>query len=88
VPDLSAMIDAAKDITRRTFIRHCDVSDIAAALGYEEHPKRGLTMAADWSISYHRSSYRGARVYFFCWSHIEHVFCALDLDKLDQAVRT
>lgn len=84
VPDLSAMIDQAETITRRTFLRHCDPASIAADLGYSAHPAQGLTMAGDWAVSYHRSTYRGARVYFFAWSAIEHVFCSVELYDLER----
>ena len=76
-PDIEAMTEAAIDITRRTFLQHVDQSelaDIAEHLGYCWHPSQGLTMAADWAVSYHRSKYQGRRCYYFCWSAIEHVF--------------
>lgn len=35
---------------------------------------RGLTMAGDWSVSYHRSRLHGRAVYYLRWSAIEYVF--------------
>ena len=74
---LCDMIDQATDISRRTFLKHAqDKSrrELERDLGYEDHPKRGLTMAGDYHVSYHRSTLHGERVYFFKWSAIEHVF--------------
>lgn len=76
-PDINAMTEAALDVTRRTFLRHVDQSelaDIAEGMGYCWHPSQGLTMAADWTVSYHRSRYCGRRCYFLKWSAIEYVF--------------
>ena len=70
-------IDNAIDITRRTFLKHVDRRDLddhADSMGYELHPSRGLTMAADWAITYHRSTFKGSRCYYFQWSGIEHLF--------------
>ncbi len=74
---LIPMIDEAAEITRRTFLKHVhrgDLALIAKALGYEDHPTQGLTMAGDAYISYHRSKLHGKRVYYFAWSGIEYVF--------------
>lgn len=74
---LCDMIDQAIDISRRTFLRHVDrdnVRELEAGLGYEQHPARGLTMAGDYAVSYHRSKLHGERVYYFTQSAIEYVF--------------
>ena len=74
---LCDMIDNAIDITRRTFLKyvdHSELADIAENLGYCWHHTQGLTMAADYHISYHRSKVHGKRAYYFRWSGIEHVF--------------
>jgi hypothetical protein len=71
------MINDAIDITRQTFLKHVDrdsLREVEASLNYEDHPKKGLTMAADWTVSYHRSKLHGKRVYFFKHSAIEYVF--------------
>lgn len=77
VSNLSAMVDSAIDITRRTFLKHVDrveMRGMEASLGYAQHPKQGLTMAADWAVSYHRSKLHGRTVYYFRHSAIEYVF--------------
>jgi hypothetical protein len=77
VPELSQLIDKRKKITRRTFLKHVDPSDltiIAESLGYATHPSQGLTMAADWHVEYFKSSWRNKTVYGFRHSAIEHIF--------------
>jgi len=74
---LSDMINRSIDITRQTFLKHVDnteLKDIEQSLGYSNHPKRGLTMAGDWSVSYHRSKLHKKTVYYFRQSAIEYVF--------------
>lgn len=74
---LRAIIDNARSITRRTFLQHVDraqLSDIEANLGFAKHPRQGLTMAADWAVTYHRSRLRGKTVYYFRSSAIEFIF--------------
>lgn len=74
---IQAMVDAARDITRRTFLKHVyrnELIQIERDLGYEFHPKRGLTMASDWHVSYHKSVFRGVPCIYFRWSGIEHIF--------------
>lgn len=71
------MIDEAVDITSLTFLKYVDrenMREIEQSLGYASHHKQGLTMAADWHISYHRSKLHGETVYYFKWSGIEHIF--------------
>jgi hypothetical protein len=71
------MIDQAKEIKRDTFLRRVDEADLMnleRLLGYESHYKQGLTMAADWAVSYHSSKLFGSRVYYFRYSSIEYVF--------------
>ena len=78
-PSITPMVDQARDVTRRTFLQHVDrenLREIEAGIGYAAHPRQGLTMAADWSVSYYRSKFRGRPCYFFKWSSIEHVFIA------------
>lgn len=74
---IRAMVESARDITRRTFLKHVDrteLRDIESQLGYALHPKQGLTMAGDFHPSYHRSTYRGRACVYFVWSAIEHIF--------------
>lgn len=74
---LCDMIQAGRSITRRTFMSHVnrdDLRQLEAQLGCAAHPKHGLTMAADWHVSYHRSKLHGKTVYYFKHSGIEFVF--------------
>lgn len=75
---ITDMVDNSRDITRRTFLKHVhreDLARIAEEMGYAKHPRQGLTLAADWSISYHKSQYRGRPCVYLCWSAIEYIFC-------------
>lgn len=71
------MIADSIEVSRKTFLKHVDkeqLQDLEQTLGYDRHPKQGLTMAGDWHVSYHRSKLNGQRVYFFVHSAIEYVF--------------
>lgn len=71
------MIDQARQITRRTFLKHVGTRDLRSleeSLGYESHPAKGLTMAGDFHVGYFKSKLFGRPVYFFRWSAIEYVF--------------
>ena len=77
VDDLIEMIDTNIEITRRTFLKHIDraeLLDIEYNFHYSRHYMQGLTMAADWAVSYHRSKVCGKRCYYFRHSAIEYVF--------------
>lgn len=74
---LSDLVDDSVPITRRTFLKYVDkaeLRELESSMGYFRNPKQGLTMAADWSVSYFRSKHHGETVYGFCWSAIEYVF--------------
>ena len=77
VPTLHRMIDDAIDITRKTFLQHVnrpEFAEMELEMGYCAHPSQGLTMAADWHVSYHRSHWKGVRCYYFRHSAIEYYF--------------
>jgi hypothetical protein len=75
---INAMKDTASDITRGTFLRYVPATELGPiehGLGYEvRYPRRGLTMARDWHVSYHRSTFRGRPCVYFRWSGVEHIF--------------
>ena len=74
---LIEMVDGGIDITRRTFRKHVDKSDLECLeleLRYATHPSRGLTMAGDYHVGYHRSKLHGKTAYYFTHSCIEYVF--------------
>jgi hypothetical protein len=74
---LNDMIRQAIEVSRATFLKYVDTADLHELehqLGYERHPRRGLTMASDWHVSYHRSRLHGRTVYYFRQSAIEYVF--------------
>ena len=74
---LGDMIDSSLDVSRKTFLQHVDresLHNLEETLGYEKHPKQGLTMAGDLHVSYHRSKLHGETVYYLKHSAIEYVF--------------
>jgi len=80
VDDLKAMIDASETISRATFLKSVDpaeMQNLEQQLGYERDPRKGLTMAKDWAVSYYRSTLLGCPAVYFVWSAIEHVFTDL-----------
>ena len=73
VVDLVAMIDANREITRGTFVRHVDRESlrwVEVSLGYGRY----FRMSSDWHVSYHRSKLEGKTVYYFRHSSIEYIF--------------
>jgi len=65
--------DRAVRITHGTFSRHADVATLP---GGREHDALYRASCPDnWAISFWRSELpSGARIYYFDWSRIEHVF--------------
>ena len=71
------LIEDRKQITRRTFLNHCNrqqLRQIESDLGYDKHHSQGLTMAADWHVEYFKSKHHGKTVFGFRHSAIEYVF--------------
>jgi hypothetical protein len=76
---LIELIDNQMNITRRTLLKWVDrykLADLEDILGYENHHSKGLTMAADWHVTYFKSRLHGELVYGFRHSGIEYVFVA------------
>ncbi len=74
---INEMKEGARELSRRAFLRLVDRAElrrVEASLGYEAHPRRGLTMAGDFHVSYHRGTFRGGACAYFRWSGFEHVF--------------
>lgn len=74
-PDIIEMVEAARWIKRRTFLRYVDqesMGEISRSLGYT--PGALLTMAGDYHIRYARSRYKGRPCVFFVHSAIEYIF--------------
>jgi len=74
--DINMMRDEAVDVTYGTMLRHCDILTWAVEHNYELRSTsgHGLTLRKDWSVSYHKSRYRGLTCYFLVWSHIEYIW--------------
>ena len=79
VDDLHEMIEAAVEVTFRTFSRAvAGLAEFADHMGYDVGRARTgrLRLANDWHVRYFRSKYKGKRVYFMVHSAIEYVFLA------------
>ena len=77
VPRLTELVDDSREISRRTFLKYVnseEMRQIESDLGYERHPSRGLTMANDYAVTYHRSKLGNCPSVFFVWSATEYVF--------------
>lgn len=82
--DLKKMVSEASDISRKTFLKYVNsdqIMEIEKELGYERDSRRGLTMAKDPNVSYHRSVLRGCPAVYFVWSATEFVFADLSCIK-------
>ncbi len=75
---IHALQEAAKPISRRTFLKHAnsdDLDKLADSFGYVKNARSGgLTMAKDWHIGYYKSFYDGKPCYYFDHSRIEYIF--------------
>lgn len=74
---ITPMVEQERQISRRTFLAHVDresLRDVERSLSYDDHPRRGLTMAGDWHVGYYKSRYGGRPCVFFRHSHIEYIF--------------
>ena len=71
---ITAMVDAARDITYRTALKHMtDLLIWARARGYEAR-EPGVTLRTDWHVSFHKSVYQGKPCYYVQWSGIEYIW--------------
>jgi hypothetical protein len=62
--DITDMVDSAREITRKTFLSHCNVPPELLRLIPAKEPY----------VSFHKSKFKGQSCYYFEWSRIEHVF--------------
>ena len=74
-PRIREMVDNARDITFKTFSKHCEWREIGEMLGYDSIlRRRGLGLSTDFAVSFHKSTHRGRPCYYFCHSAIEYIF--------------
>ena len=75
VDALIEMIDNAKDTSYDALSRRVGVPLLKEHFpGYAWGSERGLRMTKDYAVSYHRSTFKGKRVYYVRWSAIEYIF--------------
>lgn len=79
------MREAAVDITYKTAQKHCTgLMAWAVDKGYELNRREGLTLANDFSVSFHKSVYDGMPCYYVQWSGIEYIWVAADHEKIQK----
>ena len=72
---INSMKDTAREVTYRTFRKHCEgLDDWAEAMSYFRHPAQGLTLKNDWHVAYFKGEYMGKPCYFLTHSAIEHIW--------------
>lgn len=81
--DITAMVDVAREITLRTFRKHCDTREWEEHMGYSRRGRGGLPLSRDWHVSYHKSKYQGRPCYYARHSAIEHIFTRERIRPLD-----
>jgi hypothetical protein len=81
-PHLADMMDQAKQITFRTFVKAVGLDSIRAIFGdYQWGHGKDLRMKNDPYVTYYRSKYDGKPCYYVRHSGIEYIF--VDEDHLD-----
>lgn len=73
-PSIHAMVEAARDISFRTFAKNVDWQQWATMMGYSIGSEPGLHLKDDWHVSYHKSVYQGQPCYYARHSAIEYIF--------------
>jgi len=72
---IHAMVDAARDVTLATLRRHCrDIHQWAHDMSYAVGAERGLHLADDFAVSFHKSHYDGRPCYYISHSAIEYIW--------------
>ena len=75
---ISEMVEAATQISYRTFRRYVSIEEVNEMLGYlnpgQRHYKGRLTLQKDYAVSYYKSRYEGAPCYYVRWSAIEFIW--------------
>ena len=71
---INGLVDAATVVTYRTMMLNCNgLLPWAKAHGYAKRGP-GLTLRADWAVTFHKSKYRGKPCYYLQWSGIEYIW--------------
>lgn len=86
VEALLEFMEHARQVTRRTFVRHADSSnrlDLERQLGYVVGSAKGLHCKDDYHVAYYQGTYRGTKAVCMKHSAIEYMF--FDPDKATTA---
>lgn len=75
VPALEDMIDNAKEISYKEFVRNVSEEQLAQEFpDYDWHGGSGLTMKKDYHVRYYKSTYQTLPAFFVDHSAIEYVW--------------
>lgn len=74
LPALQSMIEDATEISYQGFTAKCEIKEWAVDHGYEMDSRQGLTLKHDHAVCFYRSTYKGQKCFFMCWSAIEFVW--------------
>lgn len=77
-PGVREMIDGARQVTWKTFIRHVPVKEIKELFPFYAWRGRGLHIKSDYAVAFYKSKYRGQKCYYIEHSRIEYIWT---LDK-------
>ena len=68
------MVDRARQVSLRTFRKHCESFEWEQGMGYLR--RGGLPLSRDWHVAYFKSEYQGQPCYYVVHSATEHIFTA------------
>lgn len=77
VEELIEFMQNARQVTRRTFVRHSDASgrmNLERKLGYAVGSEKGLHCKDDYHVGYYQGMYRGTKAVCMKHSAIEYMF--------------
>lgn len=71
---ITDMCDVAKEITFKTFMKHCDLESVLKSFGYAVGNEKGLHLKDDWCVKFYSSVFEGQKCYYMDHSRIEYIF--------------
>ncbi len=72
VPSLNEMIDNSREVTLKTFRKHCDSREWEDSMGYLR--RGGLPLSGDWHVRFYKSKFKGKPCYYVVHSAIDYIF--------------
>ena len=72
--DIDEMVCTSEEVAYSEVLRHCDLVAFSKVFDYSRNSNQGLTLKDDWSVSFHKSTFRGKPCYYLDHSRIEWVW--------------